>query len=92
MDDAPLVVGRAYWVLHGHRWIKAKVQRITYRLDVNTLAQSPASELEPNAIGHITLGLQHSIAALGFGQSRVLGALILVDTASHATAGALLIE
>ncbi len=92
MDDAPLVVGRAYWVLHGHRWIKAKVQRITHRLDVNTLETSPASELEPNAIGHITLSLQQPIAALAFGQSRVLGALILVDTATHATAGALLIE
>jgi sulfate adenylyltransferase subunit 1 len=85
-------VGRAYWVLHGHRWIKAKVQRITHRLDVNTLETSPATELEPNAIGHITLSLQQPIAALGFGQSRVLGSLILVDTATHATAGALLIE
>ncbi len=92
MDDAPLVVGRAYWVLHGHRWIKAKVQRITHRLDVNTLAETAATELEPNAIGHITLSLQQPIAALAFGQSRVLGALIVVDTATHATAGALLIE
>ena len=92
MDDAPLVVGRAYWVLHGHRWIKAKVQRITHRLDVNTLETSPASELEPNAIGHITLSLQQPIAALAFEKSRVLGALVLVDTATHATAGALLIE
>ena len=92
MDDAPLVVGRAYWVLHGHRWIKAKVQRITHRLDVNTLETSPASELEPNAIGHITLSLQQPIAALAFEKSRVLGALVLVDTATHATAGAFLIE
>ena len=92
MDDAPLVVGRSYWALHGHRWIKAKVQGITYRLDVNTLAQTSATELEPNAIGHITLALQQPIAALGFAQSRVLGSLILVDTATHATAGALLIE
>ncbi len=92
MDDAPLVTGRTYWALHGHRWVKAKVQRIDYRIDVNTLAQSPTTELEPNAIGHITLALQAPIAAMGFAQSRVLGALILVDTASHATAGALLIE
>ena len=68
------------------------MQRIDYRIDVNTLAQSPTTELEPNAIGHITLALQAPIAAMGFAQSRVLGALILVDTASHATAGALLIE
>jgi sulfate adenylyltransferase subunit 1 len=92
MDDAALVVGRSYWALHGHRWIKAKVLRIKHRLDVNTLAQTDATELEPNAIGHITLGLQQPIAALGFGESRVLGSLILVDTATHTTAGALLIE
>ncbi len=92
MDDAPLVVGRSYWALHGHRWIKAKVLRINHRLDVNTLAQTDATELEPNAIGHITLGLQQPIEALGFDKSRVLGSLILVDTASHTTAGALLIE
>jgi sulfate adenylyltransferase subunit 1 len=92
MDDAPLVVGRAYWVLHGHRWIKAKVQHIKHRLDVNNLTQTAASELEPNAIGHITLSLQQPIAALGYAQSRVLGSLILVDTATHSTAGALLIE
>lgn len=92
MDDAALVVGRSYWALHGHRWIKAKVLRINHRLDVNTLAQTDATELEPNAIGHITLGLQQPIAALAFDQSRVLGSLILVDTATHTTAGALLIE
>ncbi|MBU3721577.1 MAG: sulfate adenylyltransferase, partial [Limnohabitans sp.] len=27
MDDEPLVAGRLYWALHGHRWVKAKVQR-----------------------------------------------------------------
>ena len=92
MDDVPLVVGRTYWALHGHRWIKAKVLRINHRLDINTLAQAPAEALEPNAIGHITLGLQQPMAALGFGESRVWGSLILVDTATHTTAGALLIE
>jgi sulfate adenylyltransferase subunit 1 len=92
MDDAPLVVGRTYWALHGHRWIKAKVLRINHRLDINTLAQAPAEALEPNAIGHITLSLQQPVAALGFSESRVLGSLILVDTATHTTAGALLIE
>ena len=92
MDDAPLLVGRSYWALHGHFWVKAKVLSINHRLEIKTLAQSIATALEPNAIGHITVGLQQPIAALGFGQSRVLGCLILVDTATHTTAGALLIE
>ena len=42
--------------------------------------------------GHIELALQEPIAALPYAQSRVLGALILVDTASHKTSGALLLN
>jgi sulfate adenylyltransferase subunit 1 len=92
MDDEPLVAGRVYWALHGHRWIKAKVKRIVHKLDVNTLAEEDATRLEANAIGHVELTLQEAIAALPYQQSRVLGSLILVDTASHKTAGAVLIS
>jgi sulfate adenylyltransferase subunit 1 len=92
MDDEPLVAGRTYWALHGHRWIKARVKRIVHSLDINTLQEHDATEIAPNAIGHIELALQEPIAALPYAQSRVLGALILVDTASHKTSGALLLN
>jgi sulfate adenylyltransferase subunit 1 len=92
MDDEPLVAGRVYWALHGHRWIKAKVKRIVHSLDVNTLQEHDATQIEPNAIGHIELTLQEAIAALPYAKSRVLGSLILVDTASHKTSGALMLS
>ena len=91
MDDEPLVAGRVYLALHGHRWIKAKVKRIVHSLDINTLEEHDAKEILPNAIGHIEVSLQEPIAALPYLQSRVLGSLILVDTASHKTSGALLL-
>jgi len=92
MDDEPLVAGRVYLALHGHRWIKAKVKRIVHSLDINTLEEHDATQIAPNAIGHIEVSLQEPIAALPYQQSRVLGALILVDTASHKTSGALLLN
>jgi sulfate adenylyltransferase subunit 1 len=92
MDDEPLVAGRVYWALHGHRWVKARVKRIVHRLDINTLAEEDATQLEPNAIGHVELALQEAIPALSFGRSRSLGSLILVDTASHKTSGAVLVN
>ncbi|MFZ3128946.1 MAG: GTP-binding protein [Rhodoferax sp.] len=92
MDDEPLVAGRVYWALHGHRWIKAKVKRIVHSLDINTLEEHDATQIAPNAIGHIELALQEPIAALPYSRSRVLGSLILVDTASHKTSGALLLN
>ena len=92
LDDEPLLPGRVYWTLHGHRWVKAKVQRIAERLNIHTLAREDATQLEPNAIGHVDLLLQEPIPATPFAHSRVLGALILVDTASHRTAGAVLVR
>jgi sulfate adenylyltransferase subunit 1 len=92
MDDTPLVAGRMYLALHGHRWIKAKVQRIVHNLDIHTLQEQDAAELAPGAIGHIHLALQEAIPAVPYAQSRVLGSLILVDPASHQTSGALMLR
>jgi sulfate adenylyltransferase subunit 1 len=91
LDDEPLVAGRAYWALHGHRWVKAKVKRIVHKLDVNTLAEHDADHLEPNSIGHVELTLQEPLATLPYARSRALGALVLVDTATHKTSGAVLV-
>ena len=90
MDDEPLVTGRVYWALHGHRWVKAKVRRVVHRLNIHTLAEEDAQQLEANAIGHVELLLQEPLPAAAFAQARVLGSMILVDTASHKTAGAVL--
>jgi sulfate adenylyltransferase subunit 1 len=87
-----LVAGRVYWALHCHRWVKVRVQRVAHRLNVNTLAEEEATELPPNAIGHVTLTLQEPLATVPFARSRTLGALVLVDTATHKTSGAALVR
>lgn len=92
LDDEPLVAGRVYWALHGHRWVKTKVKRVVHKLEINTLAELDSDHLDPNAIGHVKLLLQEAIPAVPFAQSRVLGALILVDTATHKTSGAVLVN
>ena len=40
LDDEPLVAGRVYWALQGHRWVKAKVARIVDALNITTLDPS----------------------------------------------------
>jgi sulfate adenylyltransferase subunit 1 len=92
LDDEPLVAGRVYWALHGHRWVKAKVLRIVHRLDVNSLQELEASELPPNAIGHVQLSLQQPLVTLPFEISRSLGSLVLVDTATHKTSAAVMVR
>ncbi|MES2412831.1 MAG: GTP-binding protein [Pseudomonadota bacterium] len=91
MDEEPLLPGRMYWALHGHRWVKAKVKRIVSHIDINTLESHEAAQLDANAIGVIEISLLEPLATLAYRQSRVLGSLVLVDTASHKTSGALLV-
>ena len=91
MDDEPLLPGRMYWALQGHRWVKAKVKRIVHQVNINTLESHEVKQLDANAIGVVELSFLEPIAALPYQQSRVLGSLILVDTASHKTSGAVLV-
>ena len=91
LDDEPLVTGRVYWALHGHRWVKARVERITHQLNVLTLAEETCDTLPANAIGRVHLSLQEPVPIKPYALSRTLGALVLVDTASHKTAGAVLV-
>ena len=92
LDDEPLVAGRVYSALHGHRWVKARVKRIVHKLDIHTLAESESDHLEPNSIGHVDFVLQEPVPVEPFERSRLLGSLVLVDTASHKTSGAVLVR
>ncbi|MET0543305.1 MAG: GTP-binding protein [Variovorax sp.] len=92
LDDEPLVAGRVYWALQGHRWVKAKVARIVDRVNITTLESEAADRLEANSIGDVVLALQQPLAVLPFAQSRALGSMVLVDTASNKTAAAVLVQ
>src|SRR5690606_30863495 len=56
MDEAPLVPGRKYAVLHNSREARCVVRAIHYELDVNTLhRRDDVDELPLNAIGRVML-------------------------------------
>ena len=91
MDEEPLIPGRLYWALHGHRWVKVKVKRIVSHTNINTLESMSATQLDANAIGVVELAFLEPISARPYTTSRVMGSLVLVDTASHKTSGAVLV-
>ena len=91
LDDDPLVIGRVYQALHGHRWTRAKIKAIDHVLDIHTLSETLSHEIKPNGIGRVTLQLSDATPILPYIESRSLGSMILVDTASNKTSGAILI-
>ena len=74
----------------GHHSVQ--IGHVSGNVTVVTAPKEDTAELATNAIGHVTLTLQEPLATLPFTQSRVLGALVLVDTASHKTSGAVLVN
>ena len=92
MDTEPLVKGRTYWALHGHQWVKAQVTDILHAIDILTLEPHPIESLKMNAIGRVELKFKEPIMAQNFQDCRLAGSMILVDTATHQTAGAVLID
>jgi sulfate adenylyltransferase subunit 1 len=92
LDTEPAVPGRRYLLRHGHRWVQARLRAVHHRLDIHTLARDEAAQLQVNDIGEVEFELQQPLPLLPYAHSRVGGALIVVDPASHRTSGALLVQ
>jgi sulfate adenylyltransferase subunit 1 len=92
LDEEPLRADRVYWALHGHKWVKAKVQAVLSRTDIGSLASTAAEELQANDIGQVSLTLQEALPVLPYAQSKQRGALVLVDGTTHKTSGAVMVN
>ncbi len=92
LDTEAAVPGRRYLLRHGHRWVQARLRAVHHRLDIHTLARDEAEQLRVNDIGEVEFELQQPLPLLPYADSRVGGALIVVDPASHRTSGALLVR
>lgn len=88
LSETPLSPARTYLVRHTTREVKAKVTNIAYRVNVNTLAHEPASQLAMNDIARVTLKLAQPIVADRYADNRATGAFIIIDESTNNTVGA----
>jgi bifunctional enzyme CysN/CysC len=88
MNDAPLHVGRAYWLKLGTQMVSVTVREPKYTVNVNTMEHVAAKTLELNAIGVAELSTDKPIVFEAYTDSRALGGFILIDKITNATVGA----
>jgi bifunctional enzyme CysN/CysC len=88
MHDDALQVGRSYVLLHGAREVPAFVERIEYRVDIDTLHREPATALALNEIGRVELVTARSLCFDSYRVNSATGSFVLVDPATNATVGA----
>jgi bifunctional enzyme CysN/CysC len=87
MADEPLLAGRAYWLKIGTKLVSATVTDIKHKVNVNTLEETAAKQLELNEIGVVNLSLDQAIAFESYAANPDLGGFILIDRLSNATLG-----
>jgi sulfate adenylyltransferase large subunit len=88
MHEDPLVVGRTYVAKHTTRTVRATVRAIRHRVDVGTLEQVTASQLEMNEIAEVEFETSLPLFFDTYTENRGTGALILIDGVTNATVGA----
>lgn len=88
MDEAPLKVGRGYWLKLASQTVTATVQQPKYVLNVETLDHLAARTLDLNAIGVAELATDKPLVFEPYADNRALGGFILIDKLSHHTVAA----
>jgi bifunctional enzyme CysN/CysC len=85
MDETPLDPDRRYLMLHTTRQVQALVDRIEYRVDVDTLHREEAATLGLNDIGRVEMLTSAPVFFDSYRVNTETGSFVLVDPQSNRT-------
>jgi len=88
LNDRPLDLARTYLLKHTTQTVTAEVKSIRHRVNITSLKQEAAGNLEMNSIGVLHLETSRPIYFDPYSQNRITGSFILIDPETNATAGA----
>ena len=88
MSERALDTQKSYLLKHTTQTVRAEVESVAYMTDLETLAQKPATRLELNDIGRVTMACHRPLYCDPYGRNRGTGAFILIDSMSNVTVAA----
>ncbi len=89
LDNTPLSPGTRLAVRHLASTVRARVQAIADRIDVEGFNRIPhPAHLDMNEIGRVTLALQRPLSVDPYTANRATGAFVLIDESTNRTVGA----
>jgi bifunctional enzyme CysN/CysC len=88
MSDEPLLPGRSYWLKIGAKLAAATVTEIKHTINVNTLEENAAKQLDLNEIAVCNLSVDQAIAFDPYEENPDTGGFIIIDRLTNATVGA----
>ena len=88
LTEAPLERGKSYLLKHTTQTVRADVDRIHWRKDMDTLEEVAAPTLALNDIGRVTITAHRPLFLDPYDANRETGSFILIDPISNNTVGA----
>jgi bifunctional enzyme CysN/CysC len=92
MNDVAMLPGRSYLLKLGTKTVSASVTTLKHKVNVNTLEQMAARQLELNEIGLCNISLDQPVAFDPYLDNRDTGGFILIDRMTNETVAAGLIH
>ena len=87
MGDEPMLPGRAYLIKSATKSLPGTLDKLKYKINVNTLEHMAAETLVLNEIGVCNLELNGPLAFEPYGVNKTLGSFIIIDRFSNNTVG-----
>ena len=88
MSSQPMRPGGRYALKHTTRSVRAIVDELEYKIDVNALEHLEAPELGLNEIGRAKLRLSAPVMVDRYRRNRTIGSFILIDEVTNDTVAA----
>ncbi|GAB1343721.1 sulfate adenylyltransferase subunit CysN [Gemmatimonas sp.] len=88
MHEQALEAGKAYVLLHTTRQVTAFVEKVEYRVNVDTLHREPSDSLTLNEIGRVELVSASPLCVDSYRVNAASGSFVLIDPATNATVAA----
>ncbi|WP_219951789.1 sulfate adenylyltransferase subunit CysN [Dickeya zeae] len=92
MAEQPLVPGQSYDIKIAGKKTRARVEKIHYQVDINTLTQRVTESLPLNGIGLVELTFDEPLVLDKYQHNPVTGGMIFIDRLSNVTVGAGLVR
>ncbi|CAI8349458.1 MAG: Bifunctional enzyme CysN/CysC [Hyphomonas sp. TMED17] len=87
MSDEPMLPARRYLMKSGGRTVTALLSGLKHSVDVNDMQTRPATKLDLNEVGVVTLSLDQAIPFDSYADNRSTGGFILIDRMTNNTVG-----
>ena len=88
MHERPLDTQKSYIIKHTAQMVRAQVDQIHARIDLETLNEVAADALQLNDIAKVRITCHRALYFDDYGQNRQTGAFILVDSLTNGTVAA----